>query len=303
MSTIKMPKVKMSRKTKIIIGVFITIALLCGIVIGLFLAWRNMFRQNDRFLVLRVNVTSAEGQGKWHGNVKEVMPHVINSKKDVNDGKGSKDGKDGKDGKQKIPAKKARQAELLNIFDLDLKLLREKLEKVPEIERVEIRRVLPDTLDIQITERIPVAFINQMNGAYLVDKEGVVIRRSHAINISGVIPVIVTHKKKLPEPGEIFDEVQPVLEFIQLTKKVPDYSVLRIVRMELVKDDFVTMQIHYGGDADDWYVIKNVPIEKPSEGMDRIISGIELAKKENRREVNLRYAKQAVLTNKPEEEE
>jgi hypothetical protein len=37
--------------------------------------------------------------------------------------------------------------------------------------------------------------------------------------------------------------------------------------------------------------------------MDRILSGIELAKKERRREIDLRYAKQAVLTTTPEAQE
>jgi hypothetical protein len=241
-------------------------------------------------------VTSAEGQGKWHGKVKEVMPIVINAKKDGNDDSGSNT-------ENKIPEKKVNQKELLNLFDLDLKVLREKLEEVPEIEKVEIRRILPDTLDIQITERIPVAFIERMNGAFLVDREGVVIRKSHAIDISGVLPVIVTHKDKLPAPGEVFEEVKPALEFIQLTKKIADYSSLRIMRMELLKDDFVTIKIHFSGDAEDWYLIKNVPTDDPSEGMDRILSGIELAKKERRREIDLRYAKQAVLTTTPEAQE
>ena len=296
MSALKKANIKMSRKTKIIIGIVITIALLCGIVIGLFLAWRNMFRQNDRFLVLRVNVTSAEGQGKWHGKVKEVMPIVIDAKKDAKDPSSS-------DTEKKIPEKRINQKELLNLFDLDLKVLREKLEEVPEIEKVEIRRVLPDTLDIQITERVPVAFIERVNGPLLIDRDGVIIRRSHAIDISGVIPVIVTHKKELPAPGEVFEDVKPVLEFIQLTKKVADYSSLRIMRMELLKDDFVTIKIHFSGDADDWYLIKNVPTDDPSEGMDRILSGIELAKKERLREIDLRFAKQAVLTRNPEDVE
>ena len=89
----------------------------------------------------------------------------------------------------------------------------------------------------------------------------------------------------MPAPGEVFEDVKPVLEFIQLTKKVADYSSLRIMRMDLLKDDFITIKIHFSGDADDWYLIKNVPTDDPSEGMDRILSGIELAKKERLREI------------------
>ena len=287
MSFLKMPKVKMSRKTKVIVGVIITVVLLSAIVTGLFLAWRSMFRMNDRFLVLRVNVTSAEGQGKWHGKVKDVMPIVIEAKRDKKNKKSSD--------------KNVNQKELLNIFDLDLKVLREKLEAVPEIEKVEVRRVLPDTLDIQITERIPVAFLEEENAPFLIDKDGVVLRKSHAIDITGVIPVIVSHQKSTPAAGKVFDEVKPVLEFIQVTKKVADYSCLKIIKMELLKNDAVTMRIHYSGDVEDWYVIKNIPVEKPSEGLDRILSGIELARKEDVREIDLGSKEQAVLKKSPEE--
>ena len=95
--------------------------------------------------------------------------------------------------------------------------------------------------------------------------------------------------------------MKPVLEFIQLTKKVADYSSLKIIKMELSKNDFVTMRIHYSGDVEDWYVIKNIPVEKPSEGLDRILSGIELARKENVREIDLGYKDQAVLKKSSEE--
>ena len=143
-------KIKISRKTKITLGILISVSALTLIVIGLWLAWNNMFRRNDRFYVVHVNVTSAEGQGKWHGKVKEVMPIVIQSKID----------QEKADALEKEPSP---EDKLFTLFEIDVKKLRQELEKVPEIDKVSVRRVLPNTLDIKIVERVPVAFLERAN--------------------------------------------------------------------------------------------------------------------------------------------
>ena len=288
----KSQKVKISRKAKIIIGIVLSLAILCGGVLGLFIAWKSMFRQNDRFMVLRVNVTSADGQGRWHGNVNAVKQYLENSKIEAKD-------------IEKLQDEKTAQKELLNIFDLDLKKLREELEKIAEIEKVEVRRVLPDTLDIQITERIPVAVLESAAGKYVVDKDTVVMLKEKSIDIAGSLPVIISKKEKLPQRGEKFEELRPVLEFIQLTKRVADYAVLKIVEMDISKEGFVSVTIYYSGDKDDWFVFKDVPVANPSEGLDRILNAIEFYRRESKkgRVTSLRFKGQAVSTKEEEPQE
>ena len=283
MASSKKSKLKISRKAKVIIGIVLSLIILSSIITGLFIAWKKMFRQNDRFIVLRVNVTSAGGQGKWHGNVKEVMPIVVKSKIDSQ--------KLTEDQNEKIS-----QAELLNIFDLDLKKLREELENIAEIEKVEVRRVLPDTLDIQVTERIPVAALESANGKFVVDKDTVVMLKEKAINIAGTLPVIISKKEKLPKRGDKFEELKPALEFIQLTKKISDYAVLKIVEMDISKEGYISMTIYYSGDKNDWFVFNDVPAKKPSEGLDRILNSIEHYRRESNksRTTSLRFEGQAV---------
>ena len=177
MSLFQFSKIKISRKTKITFGILISVTALTVIIIGLWLAWNNMFRQNDRFYVVHVNVTSAEGRGKWHGKVKEVMPVVVQSKYDRK--------------KSDVPKQElSPNDKLFTLFEIDVKKLRQNLEKVPEIEKVSVQRILPDTLDIRIVERIPVAFLARVNSEKLVDRNAGVIRKSHSIDIAGLIPVI-----------------------------------------------------------------------------------------------------------------
>ena len=249
-----------------------------------------MFRQNDRFYVVHVNVTSAEGRGKWHGKVKEVMPVVVQSKYDRK--------------KSDVPKQElSPDDKLFTLFEIDVKKLRQNLEKVPEIEKVSVQRILPDTLDIRIVERIPVAFLARANSEKLVDRNAVVIRKSHSIDIAGLIPVIRNFKETPPGNGEVFDEIKSALEFIRLYREVGDFAVLKIVDINLAKDDFVSMRIHYGGDRNDYYNIIDVPRMNPEEGMDRILSAIQASKREgtNRRNIILRYNGQAVLKAPAEE--
>ena len=290
MSLFQFSKIKISRKTKITFGILISVTALTVIIIGLWLAWNNMFRQNDRFYVVHVNVTSAEGRGKWHGKVKEVMPVVVQSKYDRK--------------KSDVPKQElSPNDKLFTLFEIDVKKLRQNLEKVPEIEKVSVQRILPDTLDIRIVERIPVAFLARANSEKLVDRNAVVIRKSHSIDIAGLIPVIRNFKETPPGNGEVFDEIKSALEFIRLYREVGDFAVLKIVDINLAKDDFVSMRIHYGGDRNDYYNIIDVPRMNPEEGMDRILSAIQASKREgtNRRNIILRYNGQAVLKAPAEE--
>lgn len=284
MSLLEKMKIKLSRKAKIIIGIIISVTVLTVLVLGVWSAWNNMFRQNDRFYVVRVNVSSADGQGKWHGKVKEVMPIVVKSKLSREEA-------------EELDETPQNSPNLFNLFDINVKKLREELEQVPEIDKVEVRRILPNTLDIKIVERIPLAFIAKQNSPLLVDRDGIVIRKSHCIDISGLLPVIRKYKTKPPKVGEIFEEAKTALEYIELTQRVSDYAVLRIADIDLSKDDFFTMLVYYAGDRRDWYYIIDVPRMNPAEGLDRILSAIEASRKEgsNRRHIILRYDGQAVL--------
>ena len=53
----------------------------------------------------------------------------------------------------------------------------QRLEDSPWIERVQVKRTLPDQLDISICERKPVALIN-LNQLHLVDEKGTVFKKA-----------------------------------------------------------------------------------------------------------------------------
>ncbi len=72
----------------------------------------------------------------------------------------------------------------INIFTVDLAKGREALDRLPQVERVELQRMLPNKIEVVITERRPIAWAVQQAGedptvsekAFLVDARGVAMR-------------------------------------------------------------------------------------------------------------------------------
>jgi len=65
----------------------------------------------------------------------------------------------------------------INLLSLDLKNMCQRLENSPWVERAQVKRTLPDQLDISICERKPVALIN-LNQLHLVDEKGTVFKKA-----------------------------------------------------------------------------------------------------------------------------
>lgn len=67
-----------------------------------------------------------------------------------------------------------------NLFQVPLGEVRERLEKNPIIRRAVVRRRLPGVLEIEVSERVAIARMGQVEGHmnWLVDDEGVLIRKS-----------------------------------------------------------------------------------------------------------------------------
>ena len=63
-----------------------------------------------------------------------------------------------------------------NIFWVDREQLAARLRSLPLVQRVSIETALPDTVQIRIVERQPVAFWISGDRSYLVDREGVILK-------------------------------------------------------------------------------------------------------------------------------
>lgn len=86
-----------------------------------------------------------------------------------------------------------------NIFSFDLKKARRNLDQLPQVDRVEVRRLVPDRVDIKIIERQPVAWVAPAadsplavgEQAMLVDARGYVMRSRKIQPEHTALPVII----------------------------------------------------------------------------------------------------------------
>lgn len=109
-----------------------------------------------------------------------------------------------------------------NIFTVDLSKARKALDLMPQVERVDVRRVLPSRIDVRILERQPIAWVAPspttelgVDGrAFLVDTRGYVMRTRKVLPehlalpvLTGVVMEDVAPGQKLPT-SEAFSAVE-----------------------------------------------------------------------------------------------
>lgn len=95
-----------------------------------------------------------------------------------------------------------------NILSYRLPEMQEALKKLPQVEFAEVRRYLPNRMEIRIKERKPVAWITTKASddylsnpkSYLVDKDGAWFRPKQVLHEYETLPVIV---------GVVTDNLQP----------------------------------------------------------------------------------------------
>jgi cell division septal protein FtsQ len=86
----------------------------------------------------------------------------------------------------------------VNIFTIDSKGARNGLDQLPQVERAEIQRVLPNRVDITIIERRPIAWVTEKQEenptsnekAWLIDARGVVMRSRRVLEEYFLLPHI-----------------------------------------------------------------------------------------------------------------
>ena len=125
-----------------------------------------------------------------------------------------------------------------NIFTLNLTEARAELDKLPQVERAEIQRVLPNRIDITITERRPIAWVTALasddptssDRALLIDARGVVMRSKRTLPEYYHLPVISGVPVGNFTPGQRVNtfEMQAALELVRLNVDNTRWQALNI---------------------------------------------------------------------------
>ena len=131
-----------------------------------------------------------------------------------------------------------------NLFDYKLPELRKKLLEIPSIESASVERVLPDTLRLKISERIPRAFLGDQRSDKVVDFQGVVMARSECLNIDLRMPVILNFEPSVtPMPGDRLQTLQPMLDLLMET--IRSFTDFKITAMSINRSGNLHIQLWY----------------------------------------------------------
>jgi len=72
------------------------------------------------------------------------------------------------------------EVEKSGVWNADLPDLRSKIERFPYVKAASVTRVLPATMRVDITERIPAAIVHLSAGNYVVDADGTLLEKAAA---------------------------------------------------------------------------------------------------------------------------
>lgn len=104
-----------------------------------------------------------------------------------------------------------------NLFDIDLAATRRKIEQISYIKSASVYRVLPDTLRIDIMQRVPMAYLSVYNSKWVVDEDSIVMNRKYCMKLKYPLPVVSGVKYSRLRAGEKLPGLTPAIQLIKLT--------------------------------------------------------------------------------------
>jgi cell division septal protein FtsQ len=117
-----------------------------------------------------------------------------------------------------------------NIFAINLSAVEDRLRALPQVEEVDVQRLLPDKLVIVTQERRPIAWIASADanktgfnyeGAFLVDRRGIVLQPKGSAPEYMTLPVIIGVDLKKVTVGQPVDN-DPVKAALELIRECPE---------------------------------------------------------------------------------
>lgn len=187
-----------------IFAVLVLLALIIGLWSGSRLIVRKLYSRNSTFVIKHINISGSL----------MLSPMLVREYTQIDEG--------------------------LNLFDLNIKQIRSDfLRRVPSVKSMDISRILPDTLEINIIERIPLAKLGR-KGPLVVDRYGMIFVFKGP---TSQLPVLVGYDRKRSRPGvKILGIAQAALEALRAIDEDPSLG-LDVARVEVFHEDYLLLRL------------------------------------------------------------
>lgn len=162
------------------------------------------------------------------------------------------------------------QIKKISIFKVDRNKIRNDVLKITGGKDCEVRRILPDTIRINLIERVPRAQIPRYP-RYLVDEDGIILQRQYSMIPAGSLPVIAGIKPSFKlEPNAQTPELVNAMKIIITTLRY--YSDIDIIGVNVSNPDFLTFYVRYADGPKRTAIMPN-----SSEGIDLRLKALRTA--------------------------
>ena len=104
-----------------------------------------------------------------------------------------------------------------NLFSIDIADIRKKIEKISYVKSASVYRVLPDTIKIDIIQRVPIAYLFKFGAKWVVDEDSIVMNRKYCMELKYPLPVIKGLKLQTISVGQKISGLTQALKLIKLT--------------------------------------------------------------------------------------
>jgi len=104
-----------------------------------------------------------------------------------------------------------------NLFSIDIAAIRKKLEKISYVKSASVYRILPDTIKIDVIQRIPIAYLFKYGSQWVVDEDSVTMNRKFCMELKYPLPVIKGLKLRTISVGQKISGLSQALKLIKLT--------------------------------------------------------------------------------------
>lgn len=105
------------------------------------------------------------------------------------------------------------------------------ISQIVDLEKITIKKNLPDKLIIDIEEKKPVLVLIANNKYYYLDKSGVAIREVNFFSINPYLVVVYNQKNEIPSIGQLIIEDKKINFIFELLEKLP--SDIKILPFEI----------------------------------------------------------------------
>lgn len=184
-----------------------------------------------------------------------------------------------------------------NLFAVNPGELRRRLlAREPSIQSVRIIRELPDTMYVEIVERMPVAMVNSPRSRLVVDSNTILMEKDRCMDIASTLPIILglPNVSSYP-PGSAIGKFEAAVNLVRLNK-TSYYPDLRIGAINVSEKGQLICAVYYKDDKNIFRVV--MPDRQLSKNLQVLVSVLEEIQKTGnpRRNINLLFRNQVIIT-------